>query len=120
MVERAPLPVDVLGRPYAAWWRRVVALVIDGVCWAHERWCPGDVHVRFVDVGQGDSAVVELPGGAVAVVDGGGFARSSFDIGAMMALCGNAGETEVVAQLADEAVFVFLEVGQDMLHGCSD
>ena len=59
----------------------VVALVIDGVCWAHERWCPGDVHVRFVDVGQGDSAVVELPGGAVAVVDGGGFARSSFDVG---------------------------------------
>src|SRR5437879_9835002 len=31
MAERAPLPVDVLGRPYAAWWRRVVALVIDSL-----------------------------------------------------------------------------------------
>src|SRR5437763_8594018 len=31
MAEAAPLPVDVLGRPYAAWWRRVVALVIDSL-----------------------------------------------------------------------------------------
>ena len=47
-------------------------------------------------------------------------AGRGFDIGAMMALCGNAGETEIVTQFADETVFVFLEVGQNILHGCRD
>ena len=47
-------------------------------------------------------------------------ARGGFDIGAMMALCGNAGETKIVAQFADKAAFVFLEVGQDVLHECGD
>jgi hypothetical protein len=37
-----------------------------------------------------------------------------------MALRGNAGETEIVTQFTDEAAFVFLEVGQDVLHGCRD
>src|SRR2546430_13676069 len=46
-------------------------------------------------------------------------ARCRFDFGAVMALGGNAGETEVVAQFADEAGFVFSKVGQDVLHGRS-
>jgi len=54
---------------------------VDAGCWAHARWWHRDLRVRFLDVGQGDAAVVELPGGAVAVIDGGGFARSRFDIG---------------------------------------
>ena len=37
--------------------------------------------MRFLDVGQGDSAVVELPGGRVVVIDGGGFGHSRFDVG---------------------------------------
>jgi len=37
--------------------------------------------VSFLDVGQGDSAVIELPGGKVVVVDAGGFPHSSFDTG---------------------------------------
>ena len=45
---------------------------------------------------------------------------SGFDIGPMMALGGNTREAEKVAEFADKAEFVFLEVGQDILHGCRD
>jgi len=38
--------------------------------------------VTFLDVGQGDAAVVEAPGGAVAVIDGGGSFDDGFDPGA--------------------------------------
>jgi competence protein ComEC len=38
-------------------------------------------HVTFLDVGQGDAAVVEAPGGAVAVIDGGGAFDDAFDPG---------------------------------------
>ncbi|MGC8746918.1 MAG: DNA internalization-related competence protein ComEC/Rec2 [Candidatus Saccharicenans sp.] len=37
--------------------------------------------VTFLDVGQGDSAVIELPGEKVMVIDAGGFLRSTFDPG---------------------------------------
>jgi competence protein ComEC len=38
--------------------------------------------ITFLDVGQGDAAVVEGPGGFVAVIDGGGNYDDSFDTGA--------------------------------------
>ncbi len=38
--------------------------------------------VTFLDVGQGDAAVVEAPGGAVMVIDGGGTRDGQFDPGA--------------------------------------
>jgi competence protein ComEC len=41
-----------------------------------------DLVVTFLDVGQGDAAVVEAPGGAVMVVDGGGSRDGSYDPGA--------------------------------------
>jgi competence protein ComEC len=37
--------------------------------------------VTFLDVGQGDAAVIEAPGGAVALVDGGGSFDDAFDTG---------------------------------------
>ncbi|HVZ74919.1 MAG TPA: DNA internalization-related competence protein ComEC/Rec2, partial [Polyangia bacterium] len=37
--------------------------------------------VTFLDVGQGDAAVVEAPGGAVALIDGGGAFDDGFDPG---------------------------------------
>ena len=37
--------------------------------------------VTFLDVGQGDAAVVEAPGGAVALIDGGGTFDDTFDPG---------------------------------------
>jgi competence protein ComEC len=39
------------------------------------------LHVTFLDVGQGDAAVIEAPGGAVAVIDGGGAFDEAFDPG---------------------------------------
>jgi competence protein ComEC len=41
----------------------------------------GRLRVTFLDVGQGDAAVVEAPGGAVAVIDGGGAFDDAFDPG---------------------------------------
>ena len=41
-----------------------------------------DLRVTFLDVGQGDSILVEGPGGFVALVDGGGRYDNSFDTGA--------------------------------------
>lgn len=42
---------------------------------------PRELRVTFLSVGQGDGAVVELPGGGVMVIDGGGLANSTFDVG---------------------------------------
>jgi competence protein ComEC len=50
--------------------------------WAAARWSPGVLRVTFLDVGQGDAAVAELPDGRVLVVDAGGFPGSDFDTGA--------------------------------------
>jgi competence protein ComEC len=41
-----------------------------------------DLTVTFLDVGQGDAAVVEAPGPAVMLIDGGGVRDGSFDTGA--------------------------------------
>ena len=38
--------------------------------------------VTFLDIGQGDAAVIEAPGGAVMLIDGGGVRDGSFDTGA--------------------------------------
>jgi len=60
----------------------VLAMVIDAGWWVRERWAPGVLRVTFLDVGQGDAAVAELPDGRVLVVDAGGFAGSDFETGA--------------------------------------
>src|SRR6185295_8324300 len=40
-----------------------------------------DVHVTFLDVGQGDAALIEAPHGHAALIDGGGSFDGSFDPG---------------------------------------
>lgn len=40
-----------------------------------------DLKVTFVSVGQGDSALVEFPGGKTMLIDGGGFYGTDFDSG---------------------------------------
>ncbi|MBI3451063.1 MAG: ComEC/Rec2 family competence protein [Acidobacteria bacterium] len=42
---------------------------------------PGSFRLTVLDVGQGSSALVEMPDGARLLVDGGGFAGSTFDVG---------------------------------------
>ncbi len=39
------------------------------------------MRVTFLDVGQGDSAIMEFPGGKLMIIDGGGTFSSSFDMG---------------------------------------
>jgi competence protein ComEC len=55
--------------------------LIDGAYWVSHRYYHHTLRLSFLDVGQGDAAVVELPDGQVMVVDGGGFASESFDTG---------------------------------------
>jgi competence protein ComEC len=69
-------------------WRIVVlALVLagaagDGLYWGHRRFWHSDLRATVLDVGQGNAAVLELPRGAVAIVDGGGFPDNRiFDVG---------------------------------------
>ena len=40
-----------------------------------------DLHVTFLDVGQGSSTLIRFPGGTAMVVDGGGFYDRGFDLG---------------------------------------
>lgn len=59
----------------------VLALLLDGLFWFHARYLHRDLRVTFLDVGQGDATVIELPGSQVMVIDGGGFASEDFDAG---------------------------------------
>ncbi|HEX8791164.1 MAG TPA: ComEC/Rec2 family competence protein, partial [Polyangiaceae bacterium] len=42
----------------------------------------GELRATFLDVGQGDSAIVDLPDGEAMVIDGGGLVGSPIDVGA--------------------------------------
>jgi competence protein ComEC len=59
----------------------ILALSLDVAFWTWHRYFHHDLRVTFLDVGQGDAAVVELPGSQVMVIDGGGFASEDFDVG---------------------------------------
>ena len=56
----------------------VAALLVEATCRSR---APHGLRVTFLDVGQGDAAVVELAGGHALVVDAGGLAGGEFDTG---------------------------------------
>jgi competence protein ComEC len=58
-----------------------LAAMADGAWWYADRFHHRDVRVTFLSVGTGDSAVVELPGGRVLLIDGGGLPGDGFDVG---------------------------------------
>jgi competence protein ComEC len=58
-----------------------VTLLADGLYWWRERWHRRELRVTHLNVGQGDAAVVELPGSKVLVVDAGGTSIGDFDTG---------------------------------------
>jgi len=60
----------------------LVILLADVSYWVRERFCRGDLRMTVLDVGQGSSALLELPGGVCILVDGGGFYDNRFDVGA--------------------------------------
>ena len=55
----------------------------DAAYWIYQRLGRQDLRVTLIDVGQGSAVLLELPGGATALVDGGGVADlTAFDVGA--------------------------------------
>jgi competence protein ComEC len=57
-------------------------VVADVGYWVSERFGRGELRMTQIDIGQGNSTLMELPGGPCVLVDGGGFYRNSFDTGA--------------------------------------
>jgi competence protein ComEC len=61
----------------------IVALAGDAGYWLYKRFWHDDLRVTYLDVGQGNAALLELPGGYTALIDGGGYSDNSvFDMGA--------------------------------------
>ena len=58
----------------------LAGLSADATYWIVQRNAGGTLRITFVSVGQGDCAVIEFPGAAVMVVDGGGLS-GDFDVG---------------------------------------
>ncbi|MBW2516323.1 MAG: ComEC/Rec2 family competence protein [Deltaproteobacteria bacterium] len=61
----------------------ILVLVADAGYWVNQRYWRSDLRVTYLDVGQGNAALLELPDGVTALIDGGGFSdNTSFDMGA--------------------------------------
>jgi competence protein ComEC len=61
----------------------IVAFAGDAGYWLYQRFWRDELRVTYLDVGQGNAALLELPGGHTALIDGGGFSDNSvFDMGA--------------------------------------
>jgi competence protein ComEC len=68
-------------------WALILAILLtlaslaDVATTAWHRYSPKRLEATFLSVGNGDSCVIKLPGGAVMVVDGGGLPVGTFDVG---------------------------------------
>jgi len=61
----------------------LITLSADGCYWLYQRFWHSDLRVTVIDVGDGNAALLEIPGGYTIMIDGGGFPdNSSFDVGA--------------------------------------
>jgi competence protein ComEC len=58
-----------------------VVLVFDLAFWNFKDLFQKDLQLTFIDVGHGDSILVEFPGGKRILIDGGGLREDRFDIG---------------------------------------
>jgi competence protein ComEC len=63
----------------------IMALAGDAGYWLYQRFWHDELRVTYIDVGQGNAALLELPGGYTTLIDGGGFSDNSvFDMGAQV------------------------------------
>jgi competence protein ComEC len=62
----------------------VVLILSDVAYWVYTVRFNRDLQVTFLDVGKGNAALVSFPGGKKMLIDGGGFASGSFDVGEMV------------------------------------
>ncbi len=75
-------------------WRSRAMLALGGIgalaaceALARSRAAPhGELRVTYLDIGQGDSALVDLPDGEALLIDGGGLVGSPIDVGARVLL----------------------------------
>ncbi|MCF8062298.1 MAG: DNA internalization-related competence protein ComEC/Rec2 [Deltaproteobacteria bacterium] len=61
-----------------------LVLAADVGYWVHETALRRDLRVTYLDVGQGNAALVQFPRGKRMLVDGGGFRLGDFDVGRMV------------------------------------
>jgi len=61
-----------------------LVLAADVGYWVHETTLRRDLRVTYLDVGQGNAALVQFPHGKRMLVDGGGFRLGHFDVGRMV------------------------------------
>jgi len=60
----------------------IIAGTVDACYWLYNRFWHDDLRITVIDVGQGSSALVEMPEGFNLLIDGGGFPdNSAFDVG---------------------------------------
>ena len=71
-------------------WRKsslvlMIALILGDVpYWTYRVGFHPSFEVTFLDVGQGNAALVSFPGGKKMLIDGGGFSSGDFDVGKMV------------------------------------
>lgn len=62
-----------------------IVFAVDAAYWVHRRFFNTELTVTYLDVGQGNAAFIEIPGGKTMLIDGGGFGdNATFDVGAMV------------------------------------
>jgi competence protein ComEC len=60
----------------------VAGFVADGIYWGYQRFWTDRMKITIIDVGHGNASLVEIPGGEVILIDGGGFSDNSvYDVG---------------------------------------
>jgi competence protein ComEC len=62
----------------------VLTIAGDVAYWVHRVRFHQDLRVTYLDVGQGNAALVEFPRGKKMLIDGGGFPWGNFDVGRMV------------------------------------
>ena len=61
----------------------IIVVCVDTGYWLNHRLWHTDLRATIIDVGQGNAALLEIPGGENLLIDGGGFSDNSmFDVGA--------------------------------------
>jgi len=62
----------------------LIFILADLAFWFHRTSLNQDLRVTFLDVRNGNAALVEFPGGEKMLIDGGGFRDDTFDVGRMV------------------------------------